>query len=405
MACLTSMVHAWASDVLTVENVALRQGAVATVSIGCECDTQFKGYQFDVELDEGLSLVLDENDRPVWENGFAGTDHTVSSTVVSEGKYRFVCVSTSNTALPQSGALLKLKVTGNGTNSVGDEFGGKVTAIEFTTIGTEVRELSDALFTVTITDPWIELDENSLVVPEPVDGNAMAKVKRIIKAGEWSTLVLPFAMTEAQVKETFGDDVQLAEYIEHEMNDEATQITVTFDDANLADDGLMANYPYIIKTSKDIIEFTVDDVTIEPDEEGAVAEYTNGRSGSRKVVYGTFIGTYHAQTVVPENCLFLNGSQFWYSKGLTKMKAFRAYFDLVDVLASVEGASSRINIKLGGGTKTGISQIENGRRNSEDAVYDLQGRRVSSKLNDKGKMTNDKVQKGLYIVNGKKVIK
>jgi hypothetical protein len=123
------------------------------------------------------------------------------------------------------------------------------------------------------------------------------------------------------------------------------------------------------------------------------------------VVYGTFIGTYHAQTVVPENCLFLNGSQFWYSKGLTKMKAFRAYFDLVDVLASVEGASSRINIKLGGGTKTGISQIENGRRNSEDAVYDLQGRRVSSKLNDKGKMTNDKVQKGLYIVNGKKVIK
>lgn len=41
---------------------------------------------------------------------------------------------------------------------------------------------------------------------------------------------------------------------------------------------------------------------------------------------------------------------------------------------------------------TGISQIENGELRMEDSVYDLQGRRVAQPT------------KGLYIVNGKKVI-
>ena len=390
--CLTGMGHAVASDVLTVENVSLRQGAVATISVGGNFDTQFKGYQIDLELSDGVSLVLNESGKPVCENGFDGTDHTISSTVVSEGKYRFVCVSTSNTALPQNGVLLNLKVTGDGASQVGDVFDGKVTAVEFTTLGTEVRELADASFTITVVDPWIMLDENSAEMPSKSDGETMVKVVRTINAGEWSTICLPFSMTEAQVKAAFGDDVQLAEYIEHEMNDAATQLTVTFDNANLAEDGLMANYPYIIKTSQDIAEFTVDGVTIDPDEEDAIAEYTNGRSGSRKEVYGTFRGTYHAQTIVPENSLFLNGNQFWYSKGLTKMKAFRAYFELKDVLVSVEGAEARISLRIGGETTgIGAALTDNGHR-ADNKLYNLNGQRI------------DKPGKGLYVKGGKKII-
>ena len=44
------------------------------------------------------------------------------------------------------------------------------------------------------------------------------------------------------------------------------------------------------------------------------------------------------------------------------------------------------------GNVTGIKAIDNGQLTIDDAVYDLQGRRVS------------KPTKGLYIVNGKKVI-
>ena len=45
------------------------------------------------------------------------------------------------------------------------------------------------------------------------------------------------------------------------------------------------------------------------------------------------------------------------------------------------------------GTPTAITEIGNGKVNTEDAVYDLQGRRIST------------LKKGLYIINGRKVIK
>ena len=67
---------------------------------------------------------------------------------------------------------------------------------------------------------------------------------------------------------------------------------------------------------------------------------------------------------------------------------FKAY------LPKPEGSNSRFFVFDFGGTETGIVEIENGNVNAENSVvYDLAGRRVQ------------KAQKGLYIVNGKKVVK
>jgi len=41
----------------------------------------------------------------------------------------------------------------------------------------------------------------------------------------------------------------------------------------------------------------------------------------------------------------------------------------------------------------------------QSGIYDLQGRRISATLNDKGEMIDDKAKKGVYILNGKKYIK
>jgi hypothetical protein len=38
------------------------------------------------------------------------------------------------------------------------------------------------------------------------------RVIRSIKAGDWSTICLPFAMSEAQCQAAFGDDVELANF-------------------------------------------------------------------------------------------------------------------------------------------------------------------------------------------------
>ncbi len=96
---------------------------------------------------------------------------------------------------------------------------------------------------------------------------------------------------------------------------------------------------------------------------------------------------------MPEFCLFLSGNKFWYSVGETKMKAFRCYFDLNDVLTEVENASARIGFNITDKEETGIRD-NNRVTTTDDRYYDLQGRRVHT--------SGSIMKKGLYIRNGKK---
>lgn len=237
----------------------------------------------------------------------------------------------------------------------------------------------------------VVLDETNTVVPEATAGDVTILVKRTIKANEWSTICLPFDMTEEQTKAAFGDDVVLKEFtdyeVEYDADDKVTGITVNFEDVDLTE-GFYGNYPYLIKVSSDIDEFTVN-ATVDPVEDDCYTEYDNGRTGKNRKVFGTFRGTYHAETTVPNKCLFLSGNKFWYSTGLTKMKAFRAYFDFVDVLAEIDNANARISMSFDDET-TGIKYNVND--NENDNYYDLQGRRV------------EHPKKGLYIKNNKKVV-
>ena len=193
------------------------------------------------------------------------------------------------------------------------------------------------------------------------------------------------------MKEALGSDVQLAEFedyeAEYDADDNVTGLTVNFVATNLSD-GFYANYPYLVKTSKDITEFFVT-ATIDPDEEDAVAEFTNGKTGPKKEVYGKLIGTYHAGDAIPADGLFLSGNKFWYSTGATIIKAFRAYFEFIEVLSGVAEAKVRFMVDEDAAAIEGITP------DMEDGVwYTLDGRQLN------GKPT----EKGVYIVDGKKVL-
>lgn len=234
------------------------------------------------------------------------------------------------------------------------------------------------------------LDEESTTAPENATG-VNVTVKRTINANEWSTICLPFAMSESQVKAAFGDDVQLGDFVDYDTTEDGDEniigISINLDDAT----AIEANHPYTIKVSHDITEFTIEGVDIESDEESAYTEYNNGQTGKKKVIYGTFEGTLHAGKTLTENQLFLSGNQFWYSSGLTTIKAFRAYFDFMDVLSEIENASSRVVMKWNDEQPTGISEIKHEtQKNSQ--YYDLSGRRVV------------RPNKGVYIVDGKKTV-
>ena len=254
----------------------------------------------------------------------------------------------------------------------------------------------------------MRVNETSETAPAASDGAVNVRVLRTINANEWSTICLPFAMTAEQIETAFGSDVMVelgdADSYETTEDDDDNIVGITINFNNVSPLAIQANHPYIIKVSSAVTSFDVDGVVVSP------ATTVSGRR--KKMGTGSyFIGNYENQAEVPEFGLFLNGNKFWYSVGDTKMKAFRAYFDLKDVLTEVDEAAARISFSFD--DATGISEVllfENERMRNDGStgspqVYDLLGRRISASLNDKGKMINDKVNKGIYIVNGKKVVR
>ena len=394
-----------ADDAFSVDNVTLPQNGEADVVVRFSLDegSTCSGYTFWLQVPEELAFVTYEKNSKTYITCTAGDcyDETPTLTPNIDGGYLKVgCLTANSDPLnKQSGVLVTFRLKVSGTVNVGDVLTGTLTKGTISAENGTVHDVADATFTVTIGEPADTrtiLDETSTTAPEAATG-VDVRVKRTIKANEWSTICLPFAMTETQVKATFGEDVQLADFTgtdsEFDDDDNVVGIKVNFETAT----AIEANHPYIIKVSAPITEFTLDGVDIVTDEDEAYIEFDNGKTGSRRVVYSGFYGTYHAGTVLDKFTLFLNNNKFWYSAGKTTMKAFRAYFAFLDVLASAEGSDSRISMAFN--ESTGIQDNKRETINNKH-YYDIQGRRVSESV-----IQNSELKKGLYIVNGRKVIK
>ena len=384
------------ADGLEVKDVNISQGGEATLEIALENPvTEFAAFQFNVELADGITVATNDKGKFVYEKG-ARLDEEFSLSLSQPdalvNTYRVLGYYTETQAIPSTtGAVVKITIKADAALAVGTTHVCKLSAINLTEANETKHTPDDITFNVKITEKtYTILDETSTTTHAASGGPVDIQVKRTIKANEWSTLVLPFDMTEAQLKEALGSDVKLAEFEDYEAEytgDDVTGLTVNFVATDLTE-GFYGNYPYLVKTSKDITEFIVTS-TIDPDEEGAVVEYDNGKSGKQRKVLGSLIGTYHAGDAIPNNGLFLSGNKFWYSAGATKIKAFRAYFMLNEVLSGVAEAKVRFMVDEDAAAIEGITpDMENG------VWYTLDGRTLN------GKPT----ERGVYIVDGKKVL-
>lgn len=384
------------ADGLEVQNVNISQGGEATLEIALENPVkEFAAFQFNVELANGITVATNDKGKFVYEKG-ARLDEEFSLSLSQPdalvNTFRVLGYYTETQPIPSTtGAIVKITIKADATLAIGTTHVCKLSAINLTETNETKHTPDDITFNVKITEKtYTILDETSTTAPAASGGPVDIQVKRTIKANEWSTLVLPFDMTEAQLKEALGSDVKLAEFEDYEAEytgDDVTGLTVNFVATDLTE-GFYGNYPYLVKTSKDITEFIVTS-TIDPDEEGAVVEYDNGKSGKQRKVLGSLIGTYHAGDAIPNNGLFLSGNKFWYSAGATKIKAFRAYFMLNEVLSGVAEAKVRFMVDEDAAAIEGITpDMENG------VWYTLDGRQLN------GKPT----EKGVYIVDGKKVL-
>lgn len=376
---------------MTVDDMEALPGE--TVSLNMSLDTDggsYMGLEFDIQFPcAGFSTTEGATTtREGWDGVFTIGD---VGGVKIENLARAGVLSYSATDIPGEGLLPfgTVEFTVGKDIPLGDY---TVTLCNMTLIGDRRVSVPDASFTLHVVSiHTMTLDENSTTAPTKSNGAVNVTVKRTIPADVWATICLPFSMTEEQVKEAFGDDVQLADFkgcnTTKDEDENVIGITVNFADVT----AIEANHPYIIKVSDLITEFTVDGVNVNAIEEPSVDcdEMTVKVGKNTYTSYNRFIGTYTAQTEVPEKCLFLSNNKFWYATEETQpMKAYRAYFDFYDVLSEVENASSRMNMVFNNET-TGISETMNYELRTMNC-FDLQGRPVISP------------KKGLYIKNGKK---
>lgn len=363
------------AQTLSIPDVYVLPGGTASFALKANVGSgEYDSYQFTMTFPStGFSLTGNTTSVSAW-------DASLSTGVWHDGVANASALSLTGSAIP-SGDIILGTVEFQADNDLPlGQYDVTVSKFEFIDKGTGTP-VPDITFKVIVTDMLV-LDEDSEILPSDQDGVDVL-VKRTIKKDVWSTICLPFAMTEAQVKEVFGDGVKVAEFVDFGLNE--TAFTVNFEETDIAADGIAENWPYIIKSEKDLTEFTVSNVNVAADEDGALAEYETGKGSKRKTV-GTFQGTLKAGTVIPENNLFLANNKFYYSTGSTTIKGFRGYFWLDGFDASSMAPVFNVN-----GEATNIEglQIVNG----DGRIYNLNGQHVENPT-----------KKGVYIQNGKKVV-
>ena len=193
---------------------------------------------------------------------------------------------------------------------------------------------------------------------------------RSIKAGNWSTIVLPFDIASSDITTIFGAGASVAEL------SSGTENTLNFS-TTLTDSKMKANQPYAIKVPSDFTTATINGVTIV------------NATPTQSITNWDFVGTY-SSTSVPTGSYYFKSNQLYQrgAGGTTTLKPFRAYLTYTGVTPAPS-----LNFVIDGNV-TGIAHISaDGQMHLEEgAVYNLSGQRVAQPT------------KGLYIVNGKKVI-
>ena len=211
---------------------------------------------------------------------------------------------------------------------------------------------TDLVLDETKSDNFAKIDE--------IDGETKnVRLIRPLVKDAWNTICLPFAMLAPEIEETFGEGTQVAQ-LKERVGDNYSFETVENIDPGVA---------YLIKPTGD-----------------APASYFIEGMGIVSFLDSNevFQGSFDPQDVVEGDKLVAAGNALKEVTTAGQIKGFRAFFP-----AQTSGGAKTFTID---GESTGIIGIDGEIIETTGNVYDLQGRKVS------------KPQRGVYIVNGKKIV-
>lgn len=260
--------------------------------------------------------------------------------------------------------------------------------------------------TINGSDNLLVLDENkTLAVTKSYTGAKMLLHRTFTKNADndkkgWNSIILPVDMTAAQVKEAFGEGVQMAEFDRLENN------WIKFSTVNVAADGVVLhkNTPYIIYPTKEPLgnySYTIDGVTEILDGHVYVANGINYDDQTSELTHTasgggmTYTGSYSNPTTVSDDSYMFSKGDLIHTKNPHDVKAYRCW--LKDDMHTGRMLMFSINGNGIDGT-TGISVIEENKQNTNTGIYNLGGVRMNTN-------NVDKLPKGVYVVNNKVVVK
>lgn len=270
--------------------------------------------------------------------------------------------------------------TWNNKKDTTGEWTGSSSSVSFTNLGSKS---GNAVYYYTINIEYVAvkpvtLDEsqnNAETISSNADKTVNVNLTRTLKADVWNTFCVPFDVTVA------GSPLEGATIKQIASVEEKTDCAViNFEDAPAT---LEAGKAYLVRTATAIVNPTFNGVTV------------------KKVTPANCSGNKNYQLIGIYSPLNIDASLYGKVFGInnqdklakvkenTSIKGMRAYFLLAN-----SAAAAKLNF---GGELTGIDAVDNGEAVMTGKVYNLNGQYVGNSL--------EGLKKGVYVVNGKKVLK
>lgn len=299
--------------------------------------------------------------------------------------YRIYEGTINTVSVPQGYVITAISITDNnngksklitiGENKDNSDWTGSAQSVIITGTGKAVLETMTVAYSKL---PSIDLDEskdNAGTISSNADKTVNVNLTRTLKADVWNTFCVPFDVTVA------GSQLEGATIKQIASVEEKTDCAViNFEDAPAT---LEAGKAYLVRTATAIVNPTFNGVTV------------------KNVTPANCSGNANYQLIGIYSPLNIDASRYGKVFGInnqdklakvkkdTSIKGMRAYFLLAN-----SAAAAKLNF---GGELTGIDAVDNGEAVMTGKVYNLNGQYVGNSL--------EGLKKGVYVVNGKKVLK
>lgn len=205
--------------------------------------------------------------------------------------------------------------------------------------------------------------------------------KRYLSASQWRAMSLPYNLDEEQTAKLFGNGAKITTLTSVVSDDQKKTLNISFGTVNRIE----ANKPYLVKVAADRQEFVLEGVCLDVNQFKSTSVDINGVS----LVSTAPTADGSDRTELPMNAYYLSNNVFYPHTNKVTIKAGLCYL-VLGTEAAAKGYS--LNFPDEDGSVTGIQEIPTAKENKAMEIYTLQGVRVQHP------------GKGIYIVNGKKMV-